>query len=167
MPLKLNVGLCRKVGEANYSSRGANINVEVEIDGSLAGEPDKLHERIRQLFGLVRNALGEELTGSNGNGSNSHATPANGEWRSGYGPPANGNDHGNGNGQTNGGNGNSGNGGPRPATASQVKAIYAIARSQRLDVTAMLRARYQVGRPDDLNIKQASSLIDDLKRTGS
>jgi len=163
MSLKLNVGLNRKVGEANYSSRGANINVEVEIDGSLAGEPDKLHERIRQLFGLARNALVEELNG--GNGHTAPAAPGNGEWRSGYGPPANGHDHGNG--QTNGGNGNSGNGRPRPATQSQVKAIYAIARSQRLDVPTMLRARFQVGRPDDLNIKEASSLIDDLKRTES
>jgi hypothetical protein len=160
MPLKLNVGLCRKVGEANYSSRGANINVEVEIDGALASEPDRLHERIRQLFGLVRNALVEELNGGSG-----HAPPANGDWRSGHGQPANGQDHGNG--QTNGGNGNPGNGRERPATQSQVKAIYAIARSQRIDVPTMLRARFQVGRPDDLNIKEASSLIDELKRTGS
>ena len=145
MALKLNVGLNRKVGEANYSSRGANINVEVEVDNALASEPAKLQERIRQLFGLVRHALVEELNGSNGHTGQSHT-----ESR-----PTNGHD----NGQTNGRNGN---GSPRPATQSQVKAIYAIARSQRLDVAAFLRERFRVGRPDDLNIKEASSVIDDI-----
>src|SRR5262249_32608997 len=66
MPLKLNIGLCKKVGEANYGSRGASVNVEVEVDSSLVTEPAKLQERIRQLFGLVRTSLAEELNGSTG-----------------------------------------------------------------------------------------------------
>jgi len=36
----------------------------MELDSSLAGDPAKLHERIRQLFGLVRTSLTEELTGN-------------------------------------------------------------------------------------------------------
>src|SRR5439155_7086344 len=74
MPLRLNVGLNRKVGEVNYSSRGASVNLELELDGALVAEPQKLHERIRQLFGLVRTALAEELNG----GSNGHDSANNG-----------------------------------------------------------------------------------------
>ena len=35
MPLKLNVGASRKVGDNNYGSRGASINLEMELDGTL------------------------------------------------------------------------------------------------------------------------------------
>jgi hypothetical protein len=35
MPMKLNVGLCRKVGQPDYGSLGASCNVEVELSGSL------------------------------------------------------------------------------------------------------------------------------------
>ena len=101
MPLKVNVGLSRKVGEANYGSRGANINVEMEFDSSLVSEPGKLQSRIRQLFGLVRTSLAEELNGSkepaNGNGK----SPENGQRTR----PT------------------------RQATQSQIKALYAITKA--------------------------------------
>src|SRR5580692_11118004 len=86
MPLKLNLGLCRKVGESNYGSRGANINVEMEVDSSLVTEPDKLKERIRHLFGLVRASLAEELNGN----ANGHHQSANGDTK-GTGQDSNGN----------------------------------------------------------------------------
>jgi hypothetical protein len=66
MPLILNVGLSRKVGEANYSSRGANVNVQLELDSNLVARPDELHGRIRQLFSLAREAVAEELRGQGG-----------------------------------------------------------------------------------------------------
>src|SRR5438067_1034029 len=63
MPMKLCVGLSRKVGEPNYSSRGGSIHLEVEVDGSLLADPQQLHKRIRQCFALARSALEEELNG--------------------------------------------------------------------------------------------------------
>ena len=70
MPLKLNVGLSRKVGEANYGSRGATVNLEIELESSLVSQPDQLHDRIRQLFRLAKSSVDEELNGhSSGNSS--------------------------------------------------------------------------------------------------
>jgi hypothetical protein len=137
MPLKLNVGLARKVGEANYGSRGASVNMELEVDGSLAMEPAKLQERIRRMFVLVRASLDEEL---GGHGQASATAPSNGATRA------------NGNGSQ-----------PRRATQSQVKALHAIAKSRHLNIGQFLQSRFQMGRPDDLSIKQASQAIDELK----
>jgi hypothetical protein len=151
MPMKLNIGLCRKVGESNYGSRGASINLELELDSSLVGDSAKLKERIHQLFGLVRTSLAEELNGGNGKPAN-HPDGANTtQSRS-----ANAN-----------GNGTNGSRNPpktpRPATQSQVKAIHAIARSRQVDIGQFLQSRFHVTRPDDLSIKDASLVIDELK----
>ena len=59
--IKLNAGFSRKVGEANYSSRGASVNLELELESSLVSDPDKMHEKIRNLFLLARKAVDEEL----------------------------------------------------------------------------------------------------------
>ena len=61
--LKLNVGFSRKVGEANYGSRGASVNLELEVESGLAHEPDSLRERVRQLFRMARASVEEELNG--------------------------------------------------------------------------------------------------------
>src|SRR5260370_34209584 len=117
--MKINVGLCRKIGESNYGSRGATVNLEIELDSSLVGEPARLKERIRQLFALVRTSLAEELNGGNGN---SHGQQPNGEAH-----PANSqNGNGKGNGHSTGAQNGQRSGGRRAATQAQVKAIYAI-----------------------------------------
>jgi hypothetical protein len=152
MPLKVNIGASKKVADQNYGSRVASVNLEIELDASLVNEPTKLQEKIRQMFGLVRQSLTEELNGANGNG---HTPPANNNGNgngNGHSPPANGN-----------GNGSSRNGNPRQATQSQVKAIHAIARNRRIDVGQFLNDRFHVNKPEDLNIKEASQVIDELK----
>jgi hypothetical protein len=151
MPLKLNVGLSRKVGESNYGSRGASVNVEMELESALVGEPAKLQERIRQLFGIVRTSLAEELNG-NGHGH------GHGSTKSTNGAPA-----ATPRTSTNGGEPPARAAGPAPATQAQVRALHAITRSKGLNLSRLLRGRYQVDRPEDLGIKQASELIDSLK----
>ena len=65
---------------------------------------------------------------------------------------------------TNGnGNGTPRTGNQRQATQSQVKAIHAIARNRRIDITQFLNDRFHVSKPDDLSIKDASKVIDELK----
>jgi hypothetical protein len=149
MPLKLNIGLCRKIGEANYGSRGANVNVELEVDSSLVAEPEKLKDRIRHLFGLVRTSLAEELNGGNGHNATDKAGSQDG------GQPSNGNGQRNESGQK--------TAAPRPATQSQIKALFAITKSQGQNLNQLLRERFRVGKPEQLSIREASQLIDALK----
>ena len=59
--LKLNAGFSRKVGEPNYSSRGASVNVELEVESGLITDPDALMTRIRNLFGIAKRSVDAEL----------------------------------------------------------------------------------------------------------
>jgi hypothetical protein len=52
---------------------------------------------------------------------------------------------------------------PRPATVSQVKAIRAIASRRRIDLVGLLRERFGLQTADELGIRDASNLIDELK----
>ena len=138
MPMTLNVGLSKKVGEPDYGSRGASVNLETELDAGLVNDPDRLRDRIRQLFQLARSAVHEELS------PNGHQHPANGNAGTG---PANGNANGN---------------GARAATDSQVRALHAIARKRQLDLSQLVRDRFNCQRPEDLSLRDASTLIDEL-----
>ena len=139
--LKLNIGFTKKVGEANYGSRGAAVNLELELDSSLVGDADRLKERIRHLFGLAKASVDEELAASavhpaaNGNGNSSASSTGNGRRRD----------------------------GTRSATASQVRALHAIADRRKLDLSALLAERFQIDDPAGLTITEASNLIDELK----
>ena len=59
--IKVSAGLSRKVGEANYSSRGGSVHLEQEFDAGVIHEPNRLCDGIRELFALARQALEEEL----------------------------------------------------------------------------------------------------------
>ncbi len=52
---------------------------------------------------------------------------------------------------------------PRPATASQVRAIRAICARRKIDLLSLLRERFGLTTADELGIRQASNLIDELK----
>ena len=65
--IKLNAGFSKKVGEPNFGSRGASVNVDLEVESALIDQPEALQERIRRLFVLARKAVEDELNG-NGNG---------------------------------------------------------------------------------------------------
>jgi len=63
--IKLNVGSCRKVSDNHYGSRGGNVNIELELDSSLALDSQKLRDHIRKLFDLANASLSEELQANN------------------------------------------------------------------------------------------------------
>ena len=141
MPIRMNCGLSKKVADNNYGSRGASINLEVEVESSLADNPAALKDRIRRVFGLVRESLAEELNGQVKTASQvvqNSTTSNNGQ------KPAQ----------------------PRLATQSQIRAITAIAKRLQVNVENLLSQRFQVTRPQDLSIKQASQFIEELNKEG-
>jgi len=138
--LKINVGFNRKVGEANYGSRGASVNLELDLDSGLIDEPERLKDRIRQLFGLAKASVDEELHSqpvTNGHANGSHV---------------NGNGHSNGRRRDN----------TRRATASQVRALNAIAGRQERDLAVLIDERFGIRDVAELTITEASNLIQEL-----
>ena len=72
--LKLNAGFSRKVGEPNYGSRGASVNVELEVESGLISDPDALMTRIRNLFGIAKRSVDAELGSAQSNTNNTTRT---------------------------------------------------------------------------------------------
>ena len=140
MPLILTVSQSKKIGEPNFGSKGASVTLQIEVDSSLASNPSQLQQQIGELFQQSRPAVEQELFGRD-------ATPAEPH----NGPP-----------RTNE-NGNGSRSNDRRATHSQVRAIHAIANRQKINLVPLLSQRFQVGRPEDLSISEASQLIDSLK----
>jgi trehalose-6-phosphate synthase len=158
MALKLSIGFQKKVGLPDYGSQGACCAVEFEIDASLLqSDLVGFQEKARRAFSACQQAVNDQLAKS---GANGPAPPTNGQNPNGHAAPSS-----NGHGTTNGnGYARSGSSGAiRQATQSQARAIRAIAGRQRLDLARLLGDRFNVGRPEDLTIRDASSLIDELK----
>ena len=156
MPLKLNVGVSRKVGMPDYGSIGASCNLELEMDsGQLGRDLNGFQARVRDAYVAAHQAVHDELARLQAPVDTSAERPSPNPARNGHARE-------------------DGNGSParlqrerprirKPATPSQVKAILAIARRQNADLGGLLQQEYQVERPEDLTIRQASDLIDVLK----
>ena len=62
MPLKLNVGLMKKIGQPRYGSLCASCHLEIELEGSLLeSDADAFRDRVRRTFAVCRRAVETEL----------------------------------------------------------------------------------------------------------
>jgi hypothetical protein len=72
MPLKLNVGLAKKVGLPDYGSLCASCHVECELDAMLlASDLNRFQEHVRNVFVACSQAVHDELSrqrNANGDG---------------------------------------------------------------------------------------------------
>jgi hypothetical protein len=164
MPLKLNVGVSRKLGLPDYGSVGASCNLEMELDaGLLERDLDGFQALIRGAYVAAHQAVHEELARLQAPRDKPAIAPAPVPVQAHSASAA-----------RNGFTRNSGNrqslyplagrsGGSKAATQRQVKTIQAIARQQNADLAGLIRHEYQLRSPDQLTIRQASELIDRLK----
>ena len=146
MAAKLSVGLQKKLGLPGNSSIGASCHVEFEVETSLMeSNLEGFHQKAHSAYSACQQAINEQL-------ARYQSTPPNLND-----PPRS---------QLNGQNN------PNPqqvrqessrATRNQIRSIFAIARSQGLDPLQILRTRFNLDLPEDLTIREASSLIDELK----
>ena len=147
--IKLNVGACRKVSDNQYGSKGGNVNIELELDSSLALDSQKLRDHIRKLFDLANASLSEELQGTTEPASveDSH------QQRDGA--ILNGN-----------GAGNAVTVTPvRFASEKQLALIQGLLRKSKIPYQPLL-GECKVGSFNELTVKQASRMIESLKAGG-
>lgn len=144
MPLKLNLGLSKKIGLPDYGSLGASCHVELELDSNLLqNDFDAFHRHVRNAYAACHQAVQDELVRQ----QPESVAPGNGHGR------ASDPNHQGGNGRAKG----------RKATASQIRAIHAMINRQGLDLLPTLRQRCGVDYAEDLSITEASQFIDALK----
>jgi hypothetical protein len=160
MPLKLNVGLSKKLGLPGYGSLGVSCHVEIELDQALiTSDLDGFQDRVRRTFVVCRQAVDDELArnrAADADNGSAHST------QSGPAQPA----ASNGNGSRRNGSGSGRNGNGQPATEKQLAYAQQLAGqikgmgARRLEALA----DKMFGKPlADLSSLNASGLIDVLK----
>jgi hypothetical protein len=182
--LKLHAGVSKKVGLPGFSSASASCTIEAELDSSLLQDHDGFQTVVRRAYQSCEKAVEDQIARLLVQGNptpnspvcapdvSEHHQTTNGRQTRSQSPsrasqpvtqevievrtsPAI-----SGTRITTTSNSLPS---PRPATASQVKAIRAIAARRKIDLVGLLRERFGLTTADELGIRQASALIDELK----
>ena len=171
--LKLHAGVSKKVGLPGFSSASASCTIEAELDSSLLQDREGFQTVVQRAYQSCEQAVQDQIARLTNDGTDESSqtntqpqevievrtSPAISGARI----------------TTNGAATNSTETratnravfrdapSPRPAAASQVKAIRAIAARRKIDLVGLLRDRFGLQTADELGIRQASNLIDELK----
>jgi len=166
--LKLHAGVSKKVGLPGFSSASASCTIEAELDSSLLNDHEGFQIVVQRAYQSCEKAVQDQIARLTSDGSSDASQPhtqpqevievrtspaihgARITTNSAEQPvtkravfhdaPS-----------------------PRPATASQVRAIKAICSRRKIDLLSLLRERFGLTTADELGIRQASNLIDELK----
>jgi hypothetical protein len=157
--LKLHAGVSKKVGLPGFSSASASCTIEAELDSSLLQDHEGFQVVVQRAYQSCEQAVQDQIARLTSDGHEEHAQPQPQEVIEVRTSPA-----------ISGVSVNrlpaaqfTNQTSPRPATASQVRAIRAICSRRRIDLVPLLRERYGLTSADALGIKEASALIDELK----
>ena len=154
--LQLHAGVSKKVGLPGFSSASASCTIEAELDGSLLQDHEGFQIIVQRAYQSCEQAVQNQIARLTRNGGSEHmprevievhTNPAISGATVTRIPAAQ---------FTN-------QPSPHPATASHVRAIRAIAARRKIDLVGMLRDRFGLTTADELGIRQASNLIDELK----
>lgn len=157
MPIKLSIGLSKKVGLPDYGSLGASCTVEVELEASLLqSDLEGFHGHVRRAYAACAQAVNNELHRNLANAGQTHVNESNGTRERDRSPSGNGSSDS----ATNGANRLA-----RKATQSQIRALIAMADRRGLHLDRLASDRFHVQRAADLALADASQLIDELKAT--
>ena len=161
--LKLHAGVSKKVGLPGFSSASASCTIEAELDSSLLQDHEGFQVVVRRAYQSCEQAVQDEIARLTNHGpevtqpheivevrtspaisgaritTNRADLPVTNRAAFRDAPS------------------------PRPATASQVRALRAIAARRKIDLVGLLRDRLGLTTADELGIRQASTLIDELK----
>ena len=153
MPLKLTIGQSRKVSK-DYNSQGFSVSLDAELANEAVNDPAVIHDAANRLFEFCDQLLTEQVNqhqrdrsqnkpNSRHNGNGRHGTPT----------------RPNGNGQSDHRREE-----PRRLTSAQQRAITNMARRLDQDADDWAAREYDVDGVTNLTVRQASDLIDQLKR---
>jgi hypothetical protein len=155
--LKLHAGVSKKVGLPGFSSASASCTIEAELDSSLLQDHEGFQVVVRRAYQSCEKAVQDQITRLTNEEQNDASQPPEIiEVRTAptiTGASVNRIPTAQFSTQPN----------PRPATVSQVKAIRAIAARRKIDLVGLLREKFGLTTADELGIRQASNLIDELK----
>ena len=155
--LKLHAGVSKKVGLPGFSSASASCTIEAELDSTLLNDTEGFQTVVQRAYQSCEKAVEDQIARLTSEGQHETSQPpeivevrtaptitrasvnrlSSPQFTN---QPS-----------------------PRPATASQVKAIRAIAARRKIDLVGVLRERFGLTTADELGIRQASNLIDELK----